>query len=119
MLPERQVVEICLRDRAMGTSGAGTQFFRHRGHRYGHIIDPRRGWPAEGVISTTVLAPTAADADALATALYILGPEQAVAWCEGRAEIGMLMFVGGLAGQGVRLVTSGLAEHEWRLTGRL
>ncbi|HXT58988.1 MAG TPA: FAD:protein FMN transferase [Pirellulales bacterium] len=119
MLPERQIVEVCLHDRAMGTSGAGTQFFRHRGRRYGHILDPRRGRPAEGVLSTTVVAPAAADADALATALYILGPEQALAWCKSRAEIGMLMFVGAASGKGVELVTAGLADEEWRLTGRL
>ncbi|HEV7226324.1 MAG TPA: FAD:protein FMN transferase [Pirellulales bacterium] len=119
LLPERQIVEVCLHDRALGTSGAGTQFFRHRGRRYGHLLDPRSGRPAEGVISATVLAPTAADADALATALYILGPEQALAWCEGRGEIGMLMFVGGGSGKGVELVTAGLADQQWRLTGRL
>ncbi|HUY89188.1 MAG TPA: FAD:protein FMN transferase [Pirellulales bacterium] len=119
MRPEKQVIEIRLCDRALGASGAGTQFFRHRGRRYGHIIDPRSGWPAEGVISTTVLAPTAAEADALATAFYILGPERAVAWCEGRPEIGMLMFVPGPTGQSVQLIAAGVTDRDWRLTGPL
>ena len=44
------------------------QSFRHRGRRYGHILDPRSGRPAEGVLSSTVVAPTAALADALSTA---------------------------------------------------
>ena len=117
MRPERQVIEIRLCDRALGTSGAGTQFFRHRGKRYGHIIDPRSGWPAEGVISTTVLAPTAAEADALATAFYILGPERAVAWRRDRPDVGLLMFVPKTGGQGVELIMEGLVEGEWRLTG--
>lgn len=119
LYPERQVIEIRLRDRALGTSGAGTQFFRHRGKRYGHILDPRSGWPAAGVFSTTVLAPFAAEADALATALYILGPERAVAWCEGRPEIGLLMFVPGEPGTSVKLVTAGLNEGDWRFSSPL
>jgi thiamine biosynthesis lipoprotein len=119
MRPEKQIIEIRLCDRALGTSGAGTQYFRHRGKRYGHILDPRSGWPAEGVISATVLAPTAAEADALATAFYILGPEQAVAWRRDRPEIGLIMFVPGKTGQAVELVVSGLSDGDWRLTGSL
>jgi FAD:protein FMN transferase len=117
--PERSIVEIRLRDRALGTSGAGTQFFRHGGRRYGHILDPRTGWPAEGVYSATVVAPTAADADALATALYVLGHEQALQWCQQHPEVGLLMFVPGEGGQSVKLVTAGLAAEDWRLTGKL
>ncbi|MFM8734379.1 MAG: FAD:protein FMN transferase [Pirellulales bacterium] len=72
--PAQRLATITLRDRALGTSGSGTQFFVDRGRRLGHILDPRSGLPAEGVISATVLAGTAAEADALATALYVLGP---------------------------------------------
>jgi thiamine biosynthesis lipoprotein len=117
--PERQLIELRLRDRAIGTSGAGTQFFRHQGKRFGHILDPRSGWPAEGVFSTTVLAPSAAEADALATALYILGPERAPAWCKDHPEIGLLMFIPGDSGKSVKLVTAGLDESDWRLTSTL
>jgi len=72
--PGRRLATITLVERALGTSGSGTQFFVDRGRRLGHLLDPRTGWPAEGVISATVLAPTAAEADSLATALYVLGP---------------------------------------------
>ncbi|HVW39043.1 MAG TPA: FAD:protein FMN transferase [Pirellulales bacterium] len=119
MRPEKQIIEIRLCNRALGTSGAGTQFFRHRGKRYGHIIDPRSGWPAEGVISTTVLAPTAAEADALATAFYILGPEHAVAWCQDRPAIGVLMFIPAKSRENIELITAGVTEQDWRLTGQL
>ena len=67
-----------LNDRALGTSGTGTQFFYHAGRRFGHILDPRTGQPAEGVLSSTVLARTAAEADALSTAFYVLGPTAAL-----------------------------------------
>ena len=72
--PERRLAEFFLKDRALGTSGAGTQHFHFNGKRYGHVIDPRSGMPADGVYSATVLAPSAAAADALATAFYVLGP---------------------------------------------
>jgi len=117
--PERSVVEIRLRDRALGTSGAGTQFFRHAGRRYGHILDPRTGWPAEGVYSATVIASTAADADALATALYVLGAERAVAWCGQHPEVRLLMFVAGQSRRSVELVTCGLSPGDWRQVGDL
>jgi thiamine biosynthesis lipoprotein len=73
--PDRRIATLTLVDQALGTSGSGTQFFVDRGRRIGHILDPRSGRPAEGVLSATVLAPTAAAADALATALFVLGPE--------------------------------------------
>lgn len=71
----RRLATFTLVDRALGTSGSGTQFFVDRGKRMGHILDPRTGQPAEGVISATVLAPTASESDALATALYTCGPQ--------------------------------------------
>jgi len=71
---DRRLATIRLEDRALGTSGSGTQFFVDRGRRLGHILDPRSGLPAEGVLSATVVAPTAAESDALSTALYVLGP---------------------------------------------
>jgi len=71
--PGRRLATIRLEDRALGTSGSGTRFFVERGRRFGHILDPRTGLPVEGVLSATVLARSAAEADALATALYVLG----------------------------------------------
>ncbi|MEX2120899.1 MAG: FAD:protein FMN transferase [Pirellulales bacterium] len=114
MRPGRRLAEIRLVDRALGTSGSGTQFFRHRGRRYGHILDPRTGRPAEGVISSTVVAPTAAEADALATAFYILGPQQAQAWCQRHPEVGMLMLVPSPDRSELQVVSAGLAAADCR-----
>jgi thiamine biosynthesis lipoprotein len=74
LLPTVRLATLTLTDRALGTSGSGTQFFVDRGQKLGHILDPRTGRPATGVLSATVIAPDAATADALATALYVLGP---------------------------------------------
>jgi FAD:protein FMN transferase len=64
-----------LENQAMATSGDYEQFFELDGNRYSHIIDPRSGLPVKGRnMSVSVIAPTAALADSLATAFYVLGP---------------------------------------------
>jgi thiamine biosynthesis lipoprotein len=70
-----------LREAAQATSGAGEQYFEAGGRRYGHVIDPRTGWPAAGVLSTTVATASAADADALSTAFLVAGPALAERCC--------------------------------------
>jgi thiamine biosynthesis lipoprotein len=113
--PSRRLAELRLVERAVGTSGAAVQFFRHQGRRLGHVLDPRTGWPAEGVLSATAIAPTAAEADALATAFYVLGVEEALAYCETKPGVGAVM-LGGTKEQGITgLHWAGLREDEIRL----
>jgi thiamine biosynthesis lipoprotein len=75
------LAQMSLRDAALGTSGAGEQFFEAGGKRYGHVLDPRTGWPAEGVLSASAVGPSAADCDALSTAFLVAGPELAESYC--------------------------------------
>jgi thiamine biosynthesis lipoprotein len=112
---ERRLAEIYLRNRALATSGASHQFFRHEGKRYGHILDPRSGWPAQGVFSSTVIAPTAAEADALSTAFYTLGVDAAQAYCDEHPEIGMILLHPGKGASSVEIATVGLGKEDWRL----
>jgi thiamine biosynthesis lipoprotein len=70
----QRIARVWLRDAAIGTSGTGEQFFLVDGHRYGHVLDPRSGWPAEGVLSASAVCSSAADADALSTACLVAGP---------------------------------------------
>ena len=102
------LAELVLRNQALSTSGAGTQFFIRRGRRYGHILDPRSGYPAEGLYSATVLAPTAAEAEGLSTAFYVMGPERAGQFCVLRPEIAALLVAPGEREGDVRLITFGL-----------
>jgi thiamine biosynthesis lipoprotein len=73
-----------LRDAALGTSAAGEQHFEAGWKRYGHVLDPRTGWPAEGVRSASAVASEAAVADALATAFLVGGAELAGPFCAAR-----------------------------------
>jgi thiamine biosynthesis lipoprotein len=84
-----------MRDCAMATSGSEEQFFVQDGKRYGHIIDPRTGLPAERVSGVTVIAPSAALSDALATAFYVGGPELAERYCSTHHDVMALMLENG------------------------
>lgn len=61
-------------DEAVFTSGDYERFFDHQGQRYHHVLDPRSGYPTEGIRSVTVLHADAGWADAAATALMVAGP---------------------------------------------
>jgi len=73
-----------LRYAALGTSAAGEQHFEADGRRFGHVLDPRSGWPAEGVRSASVVTSEAAVADALSTAFLVGGPALAAPFCAAR-----------------------------------
>jgi len=112
--PERRIGEVCVRNRALGTSGSGTQFFIHEGRRYGHILDPRTGRPVENTLSTTVAAPTAAEADALATAFYVMGTADAIAYCRQHAGIAAVIMSPAAADR-VEIALAGWGEDEIRI----
>jgi thiamine biosynthesis lipoprotein len=69
----RSLGTVYLRDRGLGTSAATFQHFEYNGRKLGHLLDPRVGWPAEGAASASATAPAAAEADAMSTALFVLG----------------------------------------------
>ena len=70
------IAELMVRNRAIATSGDYRRGVEISGRHYSHIVDPRTGMPADGIISSTVVAPNPADAGALATALSVLSPAQ-------------------------------------------
>jgi thiamine biosynthesis lipoprotein len=88
---ERMLGVVRLRDAALGTSAANYQHLDYNGRKLGHILDPRSGWPAESVASATAIAPTGAEADALATAFFILGVDKARAYCAAHPGIGAVL----------------------------
>ncbi len=92
LLPDRPYLTLLLKDAALSTSGTAVQWFRHAGQRYGHILDPRSGWPVETMLSVSVIAPDAALSDALSTAFFVLGVEQALQCCDRFPEVGVILF---------------------------
>ena len=72
--PGRHIGVLRIKGECVATSGDYLQSFT-QDRRFHHILDPRTGSPADGVSSVTIVAPTAMSADALSTAIFVLGPE--------------------------------------------
>jgi thiamine biosynthesis lipoprotein len=87
IVPENRLAEIVLQDESLGTSGSARQGFVYGGVRYGHIIDPRTGWPARHWLSTTVIHPSATMSDALATAFFVMTEDEIVSYCHDHPEV--------------------------------
>jgi FAD:protein FMN transferase len=112
--PDWHLGDILLCDRALGTSGAANQYFHFQGRRLGHVIDPRSGWPAEGLLSATVLAPTAAEADALATACYVMQPEEVERLCQRHPEYSAILVAPADRVGGIEILLVNLHDdQEW------
>ena len=96
---------------AVVTSGDYERYITVDERMYCHILDPRTGWPARGCQSVTVMAATTSRADALATAIFVLGPERGLALAERLPQVeAMLVDASG----GLHLTTGlkrGKGEH--------
>lgn len=76
------------KDTSVVTSGSYERFFEQDGKRYHHIIDPFTGFPAEnGIISSTIITPSSTDADALSTAVYVMGKTKALELVESLPDV--------------------------------
>ncbi len=90
--PKELLTQINLKDESLSSSGNATQGFWHNERRLGHLIDPRTGWPTEGVLMATAIVSgssplSAAKADALSTAFYIMGQEATKSYCQSHPEV--------------------------------
>ena len=99
-----------LQDRALGTSAATYQHLEYNHRKLGHLLDPRSGWPAEGIASASAIAPTAAQADALATAFFVLGIDKTRLYCQTHSGIGAILLP---EGEFSVPVVFGLRPEEW------
>jgi FAD:protein FMN transferase len=75
--PSKSAATLFLKDESMSTSGNYEKFFYAEGKLYSHIMDPRTGFPSEGMLSTSVIAPRTIDTEAWTKPYYILGPKWA------------------------------------------
>ncbi|MCY4588168.1 MAG: FAD:protein FMN transferase [Bryobacterales bacterium] len=76
--PAATLGDIHLRDQSFSTSGAYEKFFEADSQIYSHIMDPRTGMPARGVVSVSVLAPSTLDSEAWTKAFFVNGRDWSV-----------------------------------------
>jgi FAD:protein FMN transferase len=170
LFTEERYATLLLKDRGMSTSGSNIQYFRHSGRRYGHILDPRTGWPAhspdleqgsghaprdvpplsgrsrsrktsdgpgepnscesgykqraaseregdsagpdDALLSVTVLAKSAAAADALSTAFYVMGLEKAREYCHNHPQVSAILIPAPTGGRTLSPVICNLPEEQ-------
>jgi thiamine biosynthesis lipoprotein len=86
---ERTAAEVYLSDESLSTSGSYEKFFEVDGKLYSHIMDPRTGLPAEGVLSVSVRSVRTLDSEAWSTALFVNGLE----WTRQHCPASMQVFV--------------------------
>jgi thiamine biosynthesis lipoprotein len=86
-------VVVALHGLSVATSGESQRHFEHRGVRYAHTIDPRTGYPlTNGMVSVSVLHLSCMEADALATAISVLGPDEGFRYAEERNVAAILTY---------------------------
>jgi len=74
----RSVARVYLKDMSLSTSGSYEKFFRADGRIYSHLMDPRTGYPAQGTVSVSVVAPRTIDSEAWAKPYFVNGRQWTV-----------------------------------------
>lgn len=77
---------------SVGTSGNYQQCFEQDGVHYHHIIDPHTGYPTPNIFSTTVITPSAALADGLSTAFFLMPPQKAIEVAKSMKECDLVIY---------------------------
>lgn len=113
--PAALCARIEAKDTAVVTSGGYIRYFEADGKRYEHILDPQSGAPAESdLASVSIITPDGTLADALATALYVMGLDKGCAYWRTHADDFEALFV---TTDGRLLATAGIAESVEPLDG--
>jgi len=84
---DKLLLVLQLNDNAVTTSGDYERFVIIKGKKFSHIINPATGWASKGLSSVTIIAKTATQADALATAVSVMGAEAGLELIEAQAEV--------------------------------
>ncbi len=105
--PGQTAGSIAVSGKGVASSGDYVRCFRIDGRRYGHIIDPRTGWPvANGCVQSTVIAGTCLQAGVLSTTAFVLGLQEGIAFLRDFPGADGL-----LVGESSRAQTPGFFKH--------
>jgi thiamine biosynthesis lipoprotein len=104
-LPDDVMAILEMTDMSISTSGDYERFFMVNGRRYHHILSPKTGFPAEGCQSVSITGKESALTDAIATGVFILGPEKGMQFLK---EIGLEGII--IDGEGKILATPNFRE---------
>lgn len=88
----KKVCSLRLQNLSISVSGDYEQFFVLDGKIYAHIMDPRTGMPAEGILMTAVISSSAAESDALSTSFFVGGVEMSRAYLERHPNLTALLY---------------------------
>lgn len=108
----QRLAVVPLRDYALSVSAVHGKAFQADGKRYGHVIDPRTGYPVQGALLCAVLSSSPTDGDALSTAFLVLGEEGARRYCAQHPDVGVLMALEPEETGEVRVVTVNWKQDE-------
>lgn len=117
LTPSRLLLALSLDGGAVATSGNYLRYRVYNGRRYGHLLHPQHGYPADTALSLTVVASTAMRADALATAALVMGRD-GMAWLRDQPDVEALM-VTRLSGGGTKLAGQLLVRASLGLRDRM
>ncbi len=84
-------VSLDIKNKAISTSGDYQRFFMENGRRYHHIITPKTGYPAPGIMSVSVIAPEGYMTDGLSTGVFVLGPDKGIKLLESMGLDGIIV----------------------------
>jgi thiamine biosynthesis lipoprotein len=104
------------KDTGISTSGTYQVRYYINGRAYSHIIDPNTGEPTQSdIVSVTLIGPSAADCDALSTALCVMGTQSALTFIAQRLENYKVIIIA-KDGEGLKLITN-MAKSEYISSG--
>ncbi len=87
------IASVEIRDEALSTSSRSERYIKIEGRKYGHIVDPRTGSPADGVLSASAIVPSGLESDALSTAFYVMGYDETRRYCETYSDARAILMV--------------------------
>jgi thiamine biosynthesis lipoprotein len=85
--PQELLAAFAVNNQAVATSGDYQRYFIKDGIRYHHIFDPQTGRPARLMISATIITTEVMDADAIATAVFVMGPDKGMEWVDSMGNV--------------------------------